>query len=255
MAEVYERALVPAIFAPWATELLARAEPQAGEQVLDVACGTGAVTRLVAEAVGEAGRVVGVDVTKAMLDVARSVRTAVAIEWCESSAVAMPFPAHTFDLVLCQQGLQFVPDRAAALAEMYRVLRPGGRLALGVWRSIDHSPAFVALAAALARHIGPEAGVLPPFALGDAEEVPRLVEAAGFQAVTGEVVARTLHFPSPGEFVQRYVAGSALSATFAAVDDATRAAVVADVSRALEPYADAEGMACPMAARIVTARR
>jgi hypothetical protein len=85
--------------------------------------------------------------------------------------------------------------------------------------------------------------------------VPRLVEVASFQAVTGEVVARTLHFPSPEEFIQRNVAGSPLSVTLAAVDDAPRAAVVADVSKALEPYGDAEGMACPMAAPIVTARR
>src|SRR5690242_20010277 len=82
VAEVYERALVPTIFAPWATEFLARAEPHAGQRVLDVACGTGAVTRLVAAAVGETGRVVGLDVNAAMLAVARAVPTPVPVEWC-----------------------------------------------------------------------------------------------------------------------------------------------------------------------------
>jgi ubiquinone/menaquinone biosynthesis C-methylase UbiE len=257
IAEVYERALVPTIFAPWATVLLARAEPHAGARVLDVACGTGAVTRIVAAAVGETGHVVGLDVNPAMLAVARAVPTAAPIEWCEGSAARPPFPAGTFDLVLCQQGLQFVPEpeRAAALAEMYRVLRPGGRLALSVWRSIEYSPAFAELAAALARHMGAQAGVLAPFALGDAEEVPQLVAAAGFGEVTDEVVARTLRFPSPGAFVQCYVAGTPLAATFAATGETTRAAVVADVLRAMARYVDAAGMACPMATRIVTGRR
>ena len=256
MAEAYERGLVPAIFTPWATELLARGNPQPGEQVLDVACGTGAVTRLVAEAVGETGRVVGLDVNVAMLDVARSiVHTVVPIEWCESSAEMLPYPPHTFDLVLCQQGIQFILDRLAALAQIYRVLRPGGRLALSVWRSIDHNPVFVALAAALAQHIGPEAAVLRQFALGDAEELPQLVEEAGFQEVRGEIVARTLRFPSPEEFVRRYIAGSPVSAAFNAVDHSTQAAVIADVRTSMEPFVDASGMACPLVVRIVTARR
>lgn len=254
-AEIYERDLVPTIFGPWAVELLTRADPHLGERVLDVACGTGAVTRLAARAVGAAGHMVGLDTNGAMLRVAMGVPQPFCIEWVEGSAVALPFVEQRFDLVLCQQGLQYFPDRAAALAEMRRVLRPGGRLALSVWRSIDHSPAFLALARALSRCIGPAAGVLPPFALDDAEEVPRLVAAAGFRDVTDEVVARTLLFPSSEAFVERYVAGSPLAATPATVDAAARAAFAAEAVMALQPYVDLEGLTCPMAARIVTARR
>ena len=255
MADIYEHELVPAIFGPWAADLIARAAPREGEQVLDVACGTGAVTRLAAQAVAPSGRVVGLDYNAAMLTAARAVPAAVPITWQEGSAVALPFADQTFDLVLCQQGLQYFPDRAAALTEMRRVLRDGGRLALSVWRALDHSPAFALLSQELERAIGPGAGVLPPFAMGDAEDVPRLVEAAGFRAVTEEVVVITLRFASPAVFVERYVAGSPLSATVEQAGEAARAAFVAGACAALQRLVDAGGLACPMAARVVLARR
>lgn len=126
-AEAYERYLVPAIFLPSGEDLIRRAAPVGEERVL-VACGTGAVARQVAPLVGTGGMVVGLDLSPAMLAVARGlpVPGGAAIEWREGSAGALPFPEGSFDLVLCQQGLQFFPDRAAALRDMRRVLRPGG---------------------------------------------------------------------------------------------------------------------------------
>ncbi len=111
-AEVYERDLVPAMFAPWAPVLVDAAEVRPGDQVLDVACGTGVVTRLAAERVGSAGRAVGLDSNAAMLAVARSLPpvNGAAIEWYEASALRMPLPDAAFDVVLCQQGLQQFPD-------------------------------------------------------------------------------------------------------------------------------------------------
>src|SRR5215213_6034773 len=155
-AERYERDLVPAIFAAWAPILVDAANVRPDEHLLDVACGTGAVTRIAAERVGDGGRVVGLDVNGAMLGVARTsaVPAGASIEWCEASALEMPLPDAAFDVVLCQQGLQQFPDRPAALAEMRRVLRPGGRLAAAVWAEIEHSPGFAALVAALGRHVG-----------------------------------------------------------------------------------------------------
>src|SRR5436309_1061779 len=125
-AEMYERGLVPAIFAPWATILIEQAALQPGDRVLDVACGTGVVARLAALQVGSTGQNIGLDNNTGMLAVARSLPPipGVSLEWQEGNALAMPFADASFDVLLCQQGLQFFPDRSAALCEMHRVLVP-----------------------------------------------------------------------------------------------------------------------------------
>src|SRR5262249_25147416 len=134
-AELFERYIVPAITALWAADLVQRAAPRPGNRVLDVACGTGVVARLAAKTMG-AGHVVGLDINAAMLAVARSQAAGSPIEWHEASVLQMPFADRSFDLVLCQLGLQFFPDRPRALREMQRVLVPDGRLALSVFTAI-----------------------------------------------------------------------------------------------------------------------
>src|SRR5919202_915011 len=141
-SELYQRYLVPAITALWAADLIERAAPRSGVRVLDVACGTGVVARLAAERIGT-GRVVGLDINGAMLAVARSVpqNGGPPIEWQEGSVLQMPFTDGAFDVVLCQLGLQFFPDRPAALREMWRVLGSGGRVAPPVSRAVVAKPA------------------------------------------------------------------------------------------------------------------
>src|SRR3954452_18627921 len=204
-AERYEQLLVPAIFAPWAPTLIEAAAVRPGESVLDVACGTGVVARLAASQVGDTGRVVGLDFTGAMLEVARALPPVpgAPIEWCEASAFAMPLPDAPFDVVLCQQGVQQFADCPAGLREMHRVLRPGGRLAASGWASIEQNPAFAALADAVERHIGPEAASnrRATFAFGDAGELERLVTAASFRGASVRTVTGATRFPSPEQFV------------------------------------------------------
>src|SRR5918911_326790 len=182
--ELYQRYLVPAITALWAADLIERAAPRSGERVLDVACGTGVVARLAAERIG-IGRVVGLDINGGMLAVARSVPQdgGPPVEWQEGSVLQMPFPDGAFNVVLCQLGLQFFPDRPAALREMWRVLASGGRLALSVYSAIEHTPAANALAQALDRHLGPGTSEIKcaEHALADADELRRLVSDAGFR--------------------------------------------------------------------------
>ncbi|NIX00730.1 MAG: methyltransferase domain-containing protein, partial [Phycisphaerae bacterium] len=126
--ENYERYFVPAIGAPVADDLIEVAALRPDERVLDVACGTGVVTGMASELVGDGGVVAGLDVNPGMLAVARATTPSDAtIEWHEASAEAMPFPDGSFDAVLCQMGIQFIPDKDAALSEMRRVLAPGGR--------------------------------------------------------------------------------------------------------------------------------
>src|SRR5512144_2766842 len=239
-AETYERALPPAVFAAWAPLVVALGDPRSGERVLDVACGTGVVTRLVAQQVGQTGKVVGLDLNPGMLAVAAATAaseplTSASITWQEASATRMPFPDGAFDVAYCQLGLQFFPDRPAALREMHRVLVSGGRVGLMVWRGIEHSPGFDILAAALARHVSPEAaGIMrAPFGLAEAEELRGLMAAAGFRDITIRPVAGTVRFPSVARFVQDYVAGSPLAGHVAKVSDEARDVLVGEVGDAL----------------------
>src|SRR5262249_55584905 len=143
-----------------------------------VACGTGVVARAAAERVGGGGRVVGLDLNSAMLDVARSIQQvgAVAIEWYEGSALALPFDAGEFGVVLCQLGLQFFPDPLVALRELRRVLAPGGRVGVNVFAEIERNPVAHALSSALDRHLGEGASAAKRIehALADRNEVHSL---------------------------------------------------------------------------------
>ena len=138
-AETYENYFVPAMFFPWATILLRHSAPRSGERVLDVACGTGVVSRLAAPLVGASGQVVALDFNASMLVVARTlpVTSGAAITWQEGNAMSLPFPTNAFNLVLCQHGLQFFPDRLLALREMRRVLVSGGRALVIVLQSLE----------------------------------------------------------------------------------------------------------------------
>jgi len=142
-AERYERYVARYILGPWASLLVDASQVGVGERVLDVACGTGVVARAAAERAGAAGRIVGADLNSGMIAVARSlpVPAGAPIAWIECSALGLPLQNATMDVVLCQQGLQFFPDKALAMREMRRVLARGGRLALSVWNGIGFTTA------------------------------------------------------------------------------------------------------------------
>ncbi len=206
-ARTYEAIFVPALFREWGPRLVAAAGIRPGDRVLDVACGTGALTRAVAGAVGSAGRVTGLDPNRGMLAVAREL--AAAIEWRHGAAEALPFPDGTFDRVVSQFGLMFFSDRAGALREMRRVLRPGGGLAVAVWASLDDTPAYAAEVALLERLAGPEAGnaLKAPFVLGDPDELLALFAEAGLPDATVETIVGRGRFPSIRALVETDVRG------------------------------------------------
>lgn len=219
----YERYFVPAIGEPMAIDLLGAAELRAGERVLDVACGTGIVARLAAAQVGEAGKVAGLDLNPGMLAVARStVPPDLAVEWHEASAEAMPFPDASFDVVLCQMGLQFMPDKAAALGEMRRSLASDGRLLFNVPGPTPR--VFTILAEAFASHAAPQAAgfVNQVFSLHENDEVEQLVRGAGFRDVSVQSGTTTLRLPEPREFLWQYVGSTPLAAAVGQMDDARR---------------------------------
>jgi ubiquinone/menaquinone biosynthesis C-methylase UbiE len=258
--ENYERYLVPSIFGPWAKDLVEIARLQPGERVLDIACGTGIVARTAGLILASSGSIIGLDVSLPMLAVAQSAAAAegLSIEWQEGTAVELPLIDAACDVVLCQQGLQFFPDRPAALREMHRVLRSHGRLVLSVWTDIDRCPGFAVLAEALTHRISAEAGALMtsgPFALGRSEELRTLVANANFRDVDIRTATKMLEYPSPQDFVLRYVAGSALGGFFATANESAQSALLEDISLALSKYVDNQGLAFPIESNLLIARK
>jgi len=207
-AEMYERFFGPAIFAPCAVLLLEHAAPRPGEAVLDLACGTGQVARRVAPLVGAGGSVTALDVSPAMLAMGRSLPTpeGAVIEWVEGDAVAPALPDDAFDLVVCQQGLQFFPDRVAALGHVCRVLRPGGQAVFATWRGLEHHPVYQAMTEAELAHLEPlgvgEDELQTPFSLEDEAELTGLLESAGLADVRIEDGTIEARFPGPDTWVR-----------------------------------------------------
>jgi len=262
--ELYERFLVPAVTLPWAKDLVQRVGLRRGDRVLDVACGSGAATRVAARRVGERGSVAGLDVNPGMLAVARSLSLrpgSAQIEWYEGSALALPFADGEFDVVLCQLGLQFVPDRSAALREMRRVLERGGRAGASVYAPIDRNPATHALSDALDRHLGAGASRAKrhEHSLGDQDELRALFADAGFEDVRVETAARTVCFASAAEYVRVQFIATPLADLLVEHEPVDReqivAAVTADVDASLAPFVRADGLAFPQEVHVALASR
>ena len=255
-AENYERYFVPTIGMAWAIALLDAAELSPGDRVLDVACGTGVVTRLAAERVGPDGAVAGLDITPAMLAVARSVPSSgAAIEWHEASAESMPLADGSFDVVLSSLGLQFVPDKTSALREMQRVLAPGGQLAIATVGPTP--PLFAILEQALARHLNPEAAgfVRAVFSLHEPQELKQLTSGAGFRDVAVRSKALSVTLSGPAEFLWEYVHSTPLAAAVAQLDDAGRAALERDVVAAWQSFVEDGALIFDGNAVLTTARK
>jgi ubiquinone/menaquinone biosynthesis C-methylase UbiE len=239
-ADVYDEQFVPALFAPWGPVLCDAARVAPGQRVLDVACGTGALTTAAARRVAPGGAVIGLDANPQMLAVARRKHPA-GIEWTDGRAEALPFADAGFDAVLSQFGLMFFDDRVAALREMWRVLRPGGRLVVAVCDALDHSPGYAALAELLERLFGRAVAdaFRSPFVLGDAGTLRSLCAEAG---VAGAEV-------TPQQGMVRFASIDALVSTERAcvwtlgglLDDAQFERLRAEAQRVFRPFVDASG--------------
>lgn len=190
-AEVYDRLFVPAVFAPWGARVAAAARIAPGEHVLDVGCGTGVLAMAAAELALPSGRVVGLDASEEMLGVARGKSSTV--EWVHGRAEALPFDDASFDKVLSQFALMLFERPSHALTQMWRVLRPRGRMSVAVPDRLENSPGYLALTELLQRLFGSAIAdaMRPPFALGDESKLRMLFVDAGI----GDVSITTRHGP------------------------------------------------------------
>jgi SAM-dependent methyltransferase len=240
IAGTYQEIYVPRIFIPWARLLLERAALRPGEAVLDVATGPGTVARIAAEQVGPQGRVVGADFSEAMIAIAKAkpaVPRGATVEYVVSPAAPLPVKDETFDVVTCQQGLQFFPDRGAAVREMYRALKPGGRVIAAVWREIALQPHFAAVDAAL-RECLPAEQVEPfgaPFRWPSAEALEAAFTDEGFIGVSVEVVRHPVTYEGGVAQLFAALAASPIANTIAGLDTDTTARLRSAVARHLAP--------------------
>jgi ubiquinone/menaquinone biosynthesis C-methylase UbiE len=230
--KAYDEFLVPRLFEPWAKLLLDEAELRLRQRVLDIATGPGTVARLAAMRVGPQGRVVATDIAQPMLDIAKSKiqpPSSAPIEYLQSPAAPLAAATGSFDAVLCQQGLQFFPDRAAALLEMRRVLKPSGRAAIAVWAELERNQIYAAFHAALLATAPSELAQLitAPFSWPSGAALKVAAEDAGFRQV--RLVTRSLPMVLEGGVEQavRAFAGTPTSPGVASLAQEVQAAFFA----------------------------
>lgn len=259
--DVYDDVLVPRLLDPWVPRLLDRLRLERGERLLDVAAGPGTVTRHAAPRVGPAGAVAGCDVSPEMLAIAASkplLADAATIDYLLCPADALTVADESFDAVTCQQGLQFFPDRAAALAEMYRVLRPGGRVGIAVWCEVEQSPPFAAVATAVDRVLGAGAGVMyrgGPWGLADPLLIAQLIAAAGFRSVRVEREVVPVVFEGGASQLLSTLVLTPVAAQIAALDARSRRRLYDACRRALARFTQYGKIISETASNVATARR
>lgn len=264
-ARIYHSRAVPVLFEPWGRRLLDDVPLGPGQRALDVACGSGAVTRLAAARVGVNGSVTGVDLNPGMIETARETNKDVhpAIDFQVGDATDLPFPDAAFDVVLCQQGVQFVPAKADAIREMHRVLKPNGWAAFTQWIGLDYMPAYRVLCEALDRHVNPTAGdvMRTPFQPEDGTGLRRVTEEAGFPDVRHVVQVGSVRFPSVAEFTQLSIDAvppgpkGHLKSMYESVGADDRKALFEEIARNLEPFRDDMGVCFPMTTHLIVARK
>ena len=259
VADAYNDIYVPRIFIPWAELLVEVAAPRPGESLLDVATGPGTVARVAAGRLGPSGRVVGTDLSGAMIELARRQRApdGAPIEYLVAPADPLPVADASFDIVTCQQGLQFFPDRPAAVSEMFRTLKPGGRLTAAVWRGIDMQPSFAAIYAALKECLPLEKArpYATPFEWPDPRELADMLRQTGFREVV--IRERVLPLTYEGGIKQALstLAASPVATTVAAMTVEDRQRLWATTRRCLLPLEVEGRVRAHMVSNVATARK
>ena len=252
-AQIYEDFFVGSVFGSWAPLMLRAAAVSQGDTVLDVACGTGVVAREALPLVGQEGSVTGLDLNPEMLTIATA--QAPAVRWENGPAEALPFPDNSFDRVLCQFGLMFFADKAAALREMARVLQPGGSLAVSVWDSLDKTPGYLRMAELVDHLFGAEmaAAFDFPFSLGDKTRLNELFAPLGLVEVQMQTMAPEARFPTLDDWLFTEVRGWTLADK---LDDAQFAQLQTEAKSWLADFVQPDGtVRFPIPGHIVTGRK
>lgn len=254
-ARDYESLFVPALFEQWTKHVIEAARVKAGMHVLDIACGTGVLARRALSRTGQRGRVVGVDPAPGMLAAATEIEPGV--DWIRCSAEALDLDDDSFDCVVSQFGMMFFEDCEQAATEMIRVLKPDGSLAIAVWNSVEHNPAYADLIALLERQVGTAAAdaLRLPFSLGESGKATAPLNDAGFSGVEVETRVEQSRFPSSRQMVEAELRGW-LPLFDIFLEESKIESVLAEADAVLSRYANAAGEAVfPASAHVITAHK
>ncbi|GJL83454.1 MAG: ubiquinone/menaquinone biosynthesis methyltransferase [marine bacterium B5-7] len=237
-ADVYEEFFVPALFQRWTEPVAQAAQVKQGDDVLDIACGTGVLARRLAARVGKAGKVTGLDINDGMLDIARKHLSS--IFWRQGDAEALPFDDNRFDAVVCQFGLMFFQDRKQALREMVRVLRPGHKLAVAVWDTLDNTPGYAATSGLLHRLFGASVAesLRSPYVLGDTKVLVELFNQPGLSEVLIDTREGLAEFDSIEDWMHTDIRGWTLAGI---LDDDQYALLLKEAKAALKKFVGSDG--------------
>ena len=249
-AKIYEEVYVPALFQEWCPLVLEAANVKSGHQVIDVACGTGALAIAVSEYVGPKGATVGIDINDGMLNIARSRSSSV--EWLNAPAEALPFNDGQFNCVVSQFGLMYFENQASAIREMMRVLQQDGLLAVVVWDKLANNPGLAAEERLCQQVFGQEVDETP-YRLGDKGALENLFKSAGVNDTQITTHERTARFDSIESWI--YTGAKGWTQDDALSDDQLKL-LLKTAEEKLTSYRTTRGaVAFPTSAHIVVVRK
>lgn len=254
---LYDQHMVPLLFAPYARHVAERAKLFAPKRVLEVAAGTGVVTQVLREALPDAV-IVATDLNAPMLEKAAERVSAANVTFQPADALDLPFDDGSFDLVVCQFGIMFYPDKVAGNKEARRVLRDNGRYLLVIWDRLDRNAATRAVAGAVADIFPADAAKFyerVPFRYHDHAQIEQDLRAAGFAKVEIETVELRSRAPSALDAAIGLVQGTPMRAEIEQIDPTMLARATAAAAKALKQYEGPKGLDAPMSALFVTAIR
>lgn len=257
--EAFEKYVVPAFGDVWAQDIVKRAALRKGDRILDVGCGTGIVARYAYKSLGDSVHITGVDVNDIALDKAREISAlnAAPIEWKQADVTALPFSNAKFDVLLCQQGLQYFPDRSRALKEINRVLVNEGRIVFSVWRPIEFSPFYFTLHKVLEEYINREAASIlaSAYTLSDPIQVKTLLEGANFKNIKIRIVIKQMPYSPLEEFLFGSLSASPFAYDILMLDGIVREEMFQAIRKSISNYIDDDGLAAPMECYVVSATK
>jgi ubiquinone/menaquinone biosynthesis C-methylase UbiE len=258
VAEYYDRFLGPLLFEPFAADLAGRINGEDLRAVLEVAAGTGRLTRHLSSRLSASAQLVATDINEAMLETAKERVKGTKISWRVADAAHLPFDEASFNLVVCQFGVSFFSDRPSAFREIYRVLRPGGIFLFNTWQSMENNPRMLPMKKAFREVLGAAADEFlkrTPYGFYDQSLIRQLMMDAAFKDVTIEVVARNERYENLDEFFRGFIYGSPLGGFLQKQDEEIRQKFKKIIREEMEEQSSVYGNNIPMQALVCCGRK
>ena len=255
---LYDQYLGPALFEPYAVDLAGRLTGLAAGSLLEIAAGTGRVTRAMARTLPPAVSIIASDLNQAMVDFAASRPIVRPVAWRQADALALPFFDDSFDVVVCQFGVMFFPDKMAGYREALRVLKPGGRFLFNVWGPIEANEFGRVTTEALAALFPDDPPLFlarTPYGYHDPGAIATQLQGAGFTSVAIDTVTLTSELPSADHLAIGFCQGSPLQSEIEARRPGGLAAVTDAVTAAIAARLGPGPISGGMQAHVVTAAR